>query len=130
MHCQTYIVLYALILFLFLGQLSHPDHGDTFVVLPNSDVEITWNLGNINIKDLTFRQWFLLPSTLLAQIVFNGRVNTDRTPPNLVSKTEIKKPSTLILKNVDSSLNGIYQLSIWIGNVKNSSDVTVFVAGK
>ena len=90
---------------------------------------IAWKI-DVNISDVRCRRWVFLPfGKALADIVLD--LDISRIPQNSPGPFTIKKPSTLILKNVNIQYNGTHRFSIIDAYGKTTlSDVTVFVAGK
>ena len=87
---------------------------------------IAWTL-NVRVPDLDVRTWKFLPkgSDTFAEIISDGDVenNTQYSPGPFT----IRKPSTLILKNVNMQYNGSYRFSIVAKGQSSKSDVHVFV---
>ena len=112
-----------------VGQISHPSDGNTFVVLPGQNVTLAWKI-HINISDVQVRSWRFLPKgNSFADIVLDQEVieKVQYAPGPFI----IKKPSTLILKNINIQYNGTYRLGIFVHGVSfYTSYVHVFVAGK
>ncbi|CAB4043321.1 Hypothetical predicted protein, partial [Paramuricea clavata] len=103
---------------------------DTFVAVPGEDMEITWTISGIQRSQLRGREWaFLTGNNLLAEIIRVGVViiynNSFST-----AKIEVKRPSTLILKNFDGRFNGTYRFTVrtTIDANLHASIVAVFVA--
>ena len=90
---------------------------------------IAWKI-DVNISDVRIRQWTFLPKgNTFADIVFDLDVN--KYHQNSPGPFTIKRPSTLILKNVNIQYNGTYRFRITAANgLTTPSDVTMFVAGK
>ena len=90
---------------------------------------ITWRI-DVSISQVTFRTWEFVPKgNTFAGIVLDFDVN--KSPQYSPGPFTIKKPSTLILRNVNIQYNGTFSFSITDSNgITTRSDVTVFVAGK
>ena len=114
---------------MYIGQISLPPDGDTFVVLPGEDVTIAWKL-DVSVTDVSGRWWAFLPKAndTFASIVRDGKV--DVKPQYSPGPFTITKPSTLILKNVTIQYNGTYTFTIYANGIVTMSHVTVFVAGR
>ena len=114
----------------FVGQITVTPEKDKYVVPTGEDLEITWKVNGIEIRDLDSRRWLLDPSNdILAVITNDGLVNKN----NLTILTEgfdIRKPSTLILKNLDDRNNGGYKFRVEEDFKQYESVVTVLVTSK
>ncbi len=113
-----------------VGQISLPPGGDTFVVLPGQNVTLAWKI-DINISDISYRSWTFIPKgmrNIFAGIVLD--LDVFEYAQNSPGPFIIKKPSSLILKNVNIQYNGTYRFRIYVHGVYHSSNVHVFVAGK
>ena len=102
------------------------------MVLANKSIaKIDWSLGpSISIESILFRSWSFTKSgsdndELLASISNDG--------PAMIStnlyEVDIEKPTTLVLKNVNASYNGTYELTL-LAPGSSVSEVVVFIAGK
>jgi hypothetical protein len=114
----------------FIGQISLPPGGDTFVVLPGENVTIAWKL-DVSISDVLVRSWTFLPKDdrTFAEIFREGALA--KNPQYSPGPFTITKPSTLLLKNVTIQYNGTYRFFVLaMSGRAYTSEVTVFVAGK
>ena len=113
-----------------IGKIQPPPNGTRFIVLPGSTVEIKW-LFDDDINTVTFRIWNFIPrnrsTALLASIHYNGAPVIDN---NYDLRVKIKKPATLVLKNVNDNDNGMYRFSLTTVGDPIKSEVTVFIASK
>ncbi len=114
--------------FLCVGQISLPPAGNRLYGLAGENVTIAWKL-HVNVADVQFRSWALLPnSNSFADITGDGDVK--EVPQYSPGPFAIKKPATLVLKNVTIQYNGIYRFLIVASGQPYSSEVTVIVEGK
>ena len=114
----------------YLGQISVTSDKKAYYVLTGEDVEIIWKISGIEASNLKLREWtFLTANTILALInnddkliVNNGSI--------LNQGFEVRKPSTLYLKNVDRRFDGKYEFSIRKNLDIALSEVTVIALSK
>ena len=118
----------------YVGKIFLPPGGDVMIVSPGTDVEIAWTF-DAPLEHVRLRWWRFFPNCDILATIFNDDSMEIRN--NTFSGIEIKKPATLILKNVDYRYNGTYRfhLTTQPTNDRNqrkneTSDVAVLVAGK
>ncbi len=90
---------------------------------------LAWEI-DFNISDLSVRSWRFIPKgNSFADIP--GDLDLIVKPQYSPGPFTIKKPSTVILNNVNTQYNGTYRLGILVyGHLWYTSYVHVFVAGK
>ena len=114
----------------YLVQISVTSDKKTYYVLTGEDVELIWKISGIKASNLESREWtFLTANTILALInnddkliVNNGSI--------LDQGFEVRKPSTLYLKNVDRRFDGKYRFTIRKNFDSRRFEVTVIVLSK
>lgn len=92
--------------------------------------KIEWSLSARTVANVRYRSWSFTSSDgdkteLLADVFGDGNVK-------IVTKLyeiDVDKPATLILKNVNESYNGTYQIGV-ITTAAETSTVVVYIAGK
>ena len=86
------------------------------VSLPGDDVELKWEINGVEISNIDDRKWLFdrIPGVILAYISADGQVRKNNGPI-LSEGFDIKKPSTLILRNVGSRYDGKYKLGKYNG---------------
>ena len=98
------------------------------VVKPGSTVNLQWDFDD-DIKTVTARTWRFFGdsgSRILALISVDAKpIIRDQS-----LKFEIKKPATLILKDVNESYNGTYQFTLETDDMKYVSEAVVEIASK
>ena len=102
---------------------------NSLVVKPGSTVNLQWSFDD-KIETVATRTWNFVPisgSSILALIVRDN-------DPDIFNQSltfEIKKPATLILKNVTEIYNGKYQFSLKLpSKAYPVSEVMVVIASK
>ena len=94
-----------------------------------STARILWTFDD-NIQSFTRQFWSFTPrngtSTVLANITGNGPV----VPLTSLYHFEVRKPATLILKNVNETYNGAHKFTLVPSAGLGEDEVTVFIAGK
>ena len=117
---------------IFLGKINLPPSGNTVVVFPGNDVVLAWTF-DANIDHVKRRYWRILSSwEILGTIFHDGSVGIQNSS---LPALQVKKPATLILKNVSIRYNGTYRFyltSVPYENgtrIEENSDVALFVAG-
>ncbi len=89
---------------------------------------IAWNL-DVNVSDLQFRSWSHVgQSKSFADITKDGDV--DEKPEYSPGPFTIKRPSTLVLEEVNTQYVGKYKFTVVVAGLPYSSDVSVDVEGK
>ncbi len=89
---------------------------------------LAWKI-DVSMSDVLVRSWTFIPKgNSFADIP--GESDLIEKPQFSPGPFIIKKPSSLILKNVNIQYNGTYRFGIWVHGVFHSSYVHVFVAGK
>ena len=118
----------------YAGKIFLPPGGDVMIVSPGADVEIAWTF-DVPLLHVKLRWWRFLSNYDTLATIFNEESMDIRN--STFSGIEIKKPATLILKNIDYRYNGTYRFHLTTqptndGNKRKeeTSDVTVFVTGK
>lgn len=106
------------------------------IVRPGTDVEIAWTL-NVNIAHVSYRIWsfgrFVTPLKIVwtELAALNGNKKFfERQNMTALPSFEIKRPASLILKNVNHLYNGRYSFNLGALPIREFSKVTVFVVGK
>ena len=113
-----------------VGQVTVTSEKDNYAVPTGEDLEITWKVNGIETQNLDSRRWFLDPSKdILATITNDAPVNKNNKTI-LAEGFDIRKPSTLILKNVDDRYNGGYKFRVEEDFKQYESVVTVLVTSK
>ena len=114
----------------YLGQISVTSDKKTYYVLTGEDVEIIWKISGIKPSNLDRRQWtFLTANTILALINNDDKLIINNASI-LDQGFEVRKPSTLYLKNVDRRFDGKYRFTIRKNFDSPLSEVTVIVLSK
>ena len=93
-------------------------------------MEITWIVGGIEISNLDNRGWSLIPSSVVLARIYDDGPVVKNNKTILAEGFDIRKPSTLILKNVDDRYNGKYRFTAEAKFNHVESIVTVVVASK
>ncbi len=89
---------------------------------------IAWKL-DVNVSDVQFRSWSHVgQSKSFADITKDGDV--DEKPEYSPGPFTIKRPSTLVLEEINTQYVGKYKFTVVVGGLPYSSDVSVDVEGK
>ena len=111
-----------------LGAVFLASNGNNVTFIPGSTGRIIWSFDD-DIKSFSRRIWILTPSdgrprVGLAKIEGDGGVQILTNSYQVA----VEKPATLVLKNVSSTYDGIYEFLLSPGG--SSSHVFVYIAGK
>ena len=110
------------------GRVYPSSNGTSLTISSGSTARILWTFDD-NIQSLTRRYWSFTPRngtwTVLAYIIGNGPV----VPLTSLYDFEVRKPATLILKNVNETYNGAYKFALVPSSSPGEDEVTVFIAG-
>ena len=113
-----------------VGQITVTSENDNYVVLPGDDLEITWIVSGIGTSQYQRRTWLLVStSVILARIIGDGPL-TRNNNTILAEGFDIRRPSTLILRNVDDRYNKRYKFRAQVNFKQYEAIVNVLVASK
>ena len=115
-----------------VGQVYPPPGGNIFV--NGSTAELVWSFDNdddLSKAKILSRSWNFINSAGLSRGVI-ASINADEDPvirSSILPGVDIKKPATLVLRNVDDRHNGRYVFTL-SGDTFGTSGVTIIIAGK
>ena len=115
----------------FVGKITITPENQNYIALPGDDVELKWEINGVEISNIDDRKWLFdrIPGVILAYISADGQVRKNNGTI-LSEQFDIKKPTTLILRNVDSRYDGKYKFDVLAYFKRVESVVTVLIAGK
>ncbi|XP_028399290.1 hemicentin-1-like [Dendronephthya gigantea] len=119
-----------MVLCLSHGQITSPLNGKSFIFLNGETANITWSFKD-DISKVGYRAWYFTSSNGVFSGHKLGGIIDDDPPTKTTSlfDVEIKKPGTLLLKNVNLTYDGTYRFDL-IAPVGGRSTVVVFIAKK
>ena len=115
--------------FRLIGGITSPLEGTKYIFLSGRSGEIMWTFDD-DVSNVRFRSWVFTNTTgytvTLAEIYRNDSATIEST----LFDSDVVKPATLVLKNVDQRYNGMYAFSLTVvGRKAVTRGVTVFIAG-
>ena len=127
------MIFLRLATYLCWGKIYLPPTGKTVVVSPGNDVVLAWTFDG-DTSHVKSRYWRVLSTLeILGTIFHDGFVQIENSS---LPAVQVKKPATLILKNVSIRYNGTYRFYLTTvpyendTHIEENSDVAVFVAVK
>ena len=128
-YLGVFLFLLTYLSFRCLGKVSLTNE-TSLTLTPGSTEKIVWSYDD-NIQSFSVRTWLFAPNDR-SQFVGLATVTGDGVVQNLTKLIEfvVKKPATLVLKNINATYNGTYRFGLSTATAPTAASVVVFIAGK